>query len=684
MPNERAVLCGDVPGGNIPFGGDDPLRLRMWGPRWNVQLQIANIHEYMKRPVPPAFLDLIEIATYVYCADQATTRGGSDVEKFGENWRRRLFLRIPVRNPDLWRSSKILEPLRSTLSFLSEDEYHFEFTDLRNAPPLQKYLFTTDSSGQKERPEEVILFSGGLDSLGGAIQEAICDRRRVVLVTHRPTSKLTKRNDKLKALIEQKAAHKPIHLPININKAKELGREYTQRSRSFLYASLGATIAQMFELSRIRFYENGVVSLNLPVSAQVVGSRATRTTHPQVINGFAAVLSAVADRKFNVENPFLWKTKTEILQHISQGGCEEMVKYSTSCTHTWEMTRLHTHCGICSQCIDRRFAVLAAGLEGHDPAEAYKVGLLLDPRADGEPRTMLASYVETASEIARMSPADFFSRYGEASRVLKHLNGSADTTALQLFELHQRHAKQVTKVVDDAIAKNASAIRNRTLPPTCLLRLVSDSSTAIDAGASTAKKSKDAINPFSGDYVFVRKGQPWIVKFAGGQDFILLPSKGTAYLDILISGSGTTFSAADLAYRVAKAPQKYALNEAIDATSPETLGIYRARYRDLEEDLEEARKNSDLAAEQRTQNEMDQLKEQIKKDTGLGGRIRKIGDDRERVRKRVCIAIRRTLDEIAKYDKRLAEHLNPKTTPRSLTLGQSISYVAPAGVRWNA
>ena len=51
----------------------------------------------------------------------------------------------------------------------------------------------------------------------------------------------------------------------------------------------------------------------------------------------------------------------------------------------------------------------------------------------------------------------FFGKYGEIARVLKHLNGSADSTALKLYELHKRHAKYVTNVVDDAISQNRSA-----------------------------------------------------------------------------------------------------------------------------------------------------------------------------------------------------------------------------------
>ena len=415
MSNERAIICGNAPHTNLPFEDAKPVQLRLWGPHQNVTLCIDDIRRCMLSDIPSQFLDLIEIATYIYCADQAVTRGGDGVDNLGENWRRRLYLRIPVRNPDLWSSSDLQKLMGSTLGFLSEDEYLFDFTKLEKGPPIQQYLKFSDEDVSPGNLEEVVLYSGGLDSLGGAIQEAVVDKRKVALITHKPTKKLEKRYKHLNKLLSEHSQNAvPIYIPVSINKGKALSREYTQRSRSFLYAALGSTIAQMIGLSRIRFYENGIVSFNLPPSAQVVGAKATRTTHPQAINGFAQILTAVANKRFTVENPFLWLTKTEVLELIEKAGCSELIKFATSCAHTWEITKLKTHCGKCSQCIDRRFAVLAAGLEEHDPKEMYKVDLLEDERDEGEPRTMLAAYVETASEITRMSPVEFFSRYGEA------------------------------------------------------------------------------------------------------------------------------------------------------------------------------------------------------------------------------------------------------------------------------
>jgi hypothetical protein len=108
MANERAILCGSVSDASLPVGDPRPLHLRMWGSHRNVHLTIEDVRREMVREVPPEFLDLLDIATYVYCADQAVTRGGSGVEDVGESWRRRPFFRIPVRKPDLWRGGDVL------------------------------------------------------------------------------------------------------------------------------------------------------------------------------------------------------------------------------------------------------------------------------------------------------------------------------------------------------------------------------------------------------------------------------------------------------------------------------------------------------------------------------------------------------------------------------------------------
>ena len=402
MQDRRTIRCGDTPGDATAGSPGGDLRLRLWGKDGpdKLTLRIEDIDRKLWKNVPPEFQDLLEIATYAYSADQAVRRGGDDVDTFGDRWRRDLHLIIPVRNPDFWNTQSVLNSLQNTLSFLSDDSYHFHFIKLTAEQPLQGYLDFSDGGRLFGHPEQVVMFSGGLDSLAGTVEEVLVEKRKVVLVTHKSTPKLNNSLGTLKEMIAEKAGENaPLHVGVRIHKNKSLNREYTQRTRSFLYVAIGATIARMLNLRSVRFYENGILSLNLPVCAQVVGGRATRTTHPRVLRGFQEILSLVVDEPFAVENPFIWKTKADIVEAIVKAGCQEMIAPATSCTHTWGITKRHSHCGACSQCIDRRFAIVAAAADEFDPVEAFKIDIFTQGRNKDEDKIMAAAYLERANQV---------------------------------------------------------------------------------------------------------------------------------------------------------------------------------------------------------------------------------------------------------------------------------------------
>jgi Queuosine biosynthesis protein QueC len=205
---------------------------------------------------------------------------------------------------------------------------------------------------------------------------------------------------------------------------------------------------------------------------QVVGARATRTTHPQALAGFGRVLEAVLGQPFGLDNPFAWMTKAEIIERISAHGCSGLIRYTRSCTRVHDMTTLHSHCGQCSQCLDRRFAVLAAGQQHEDPEEAYKIDLFWGERPAGPDREMALAFVRSASKINQMADVAFFAHYGETSRIVGFFPEPADTVAGRILDLHRRHASAVCRVFDEAISSHAPALREGSLSSACLLSLV--------------------------------------------------------------------------------------------------------------------------------------------------------------------------------------------------------------------
>jgi 7-cyano-7-deazaguanine synthase in queuosine biosynthesis len=696
MQDKRYILCGNVSAKGISEDPARDLRLRLSGKagHGNITLRIEDVHTKMFRGVPPLFHDLLEIATYVYSADQVVRRGADDVDTFGDGWRRDLHFVVPVRNPDFWNSRDVQEALCSTLGFLSDDQYQFDFVRLDQDHQFQEYLEFNDTQQMYGMPEQVVMFSGGLDSLAGAIDEVVNQRRRVVLVTHKSTSKLNKRHRVLEEMLAAKSGDNvPHRITVRVHKTKGLNREYTQRSRSFLYVSIGATIARMLGLKNVRFYENGVISLNLPVCAQVVGGRATRTTHPRVMKGFQDIITLVAGEPFTVENPYIWKTKADVVKVITDAGCHDLIKHSMTCTHTWEMSNQHTHCGGCSQCIDRRFAVFAAKADQHDPVEHYKVDVFTQSRKKDEDKIMAAAYLERANQVKNLTGvADFISSYPDVCRVFKYLNTSAGQAAQRVFDLYKRHAEEVMGALDDLLSRHSKEIRERTLPGDCLLRTAYESASvnSVPAVVSVEKQPEN---------FFRKRGAVWEVRFQGRNTICLLNvDKGAEYINLLLAfpdretsvyeiACGSAINAIDMPANVGVTPedieegfqvtQGVPLGDAGDVADRRALSECKQRAQELFGELEEAREVGDHARIEEIETEMAALVKFIESGKGFGGRQRRAGDKRKNVRDAFRNAVDRAIKQIEKYDKPLAEHLKA-----SIKHGNEVVYRPGIPITW--
>ncbi len=661
MSERRLVLCGGATSGAASSDAS-ALLLDLQGANPNVFLKIDDISEAMARNVPDVLMDLVELAVYVFAADQATGRGGA--RDAGDRWRRSFKLHVPVRVPDLWSRESVSGALVNVLSFLSDDDYEFAFTKLEHLPPAQLYFpqlvpdFNVD---------EVMLFSGGLDSLAGAIQEAIIDGRNIAIVSHDSASK---RKPQIQALAADVAAKVPAktvrHIPVWATKSESVGREYTQRTRSFLYAALATTVAVMMGKDRIRFYENGVTSMNLPIAPQVLGGRATRTTHPQSIAGFGRLFTALLERPFVVESPFVWKTKTDVVRLIKDSGHGKLAARAVSCSRTFEATKLHSHCGRCSQCIDRRFATLAAGLtEDEDPPEMYKVDLLTGERTVGETRTMAESFLQRASKLRSIEELDFFAEYTEATRVLRHVGLTSEEAGRRIVDLHRRHGKDVFAALAEGHKRHAQTFQEGKLPDSCLLVLAVPERyrQGADSGAITVP-------------TFRLEGDFWKIWFEN-ESTTLKNNVGLRHIAALLRSPGQQRHSADLlaleARHVGPTPSGSA-GEASDRTS---LRNYKARLEAIANELAEAETDGDVHRQAELRQEAEQISGHLNSVTGLGGTPREAADDAEKARQAVSAAVRRAFKTLQKKHVGLSRHLN-----KHLKTGVFCCYEPDPAVTW--
>lgn len=674
----HTVLCG----GTRPAGVNDRdvVSLDLHGANANVFLKIGDITDAMAKNVPDVLVDILNVATYVFSADQAIGRGGA--RDTGGRWRRTLRFHVPVRCPDIWTTGDVTGALQDVLGFLSDDDYEFTFTELQETQPVQLYI---DGLVLSMDAEEVLLFSGGVDSLAGAVQAALCNKRRVALVSHRSAPKRAPQVTQLAEEIARRAPGLVQHIPVWATKAEKVGREYTQRTRSFLYASLATAVAQMLDIDTIRFYENGVTSLNLPVAPQVVGGRATRTTHPQSLNGFAKLFSLLLDKPFKVESPFQWLTKGEVFQIIKDNGCGDLIPHTVSCSRTVEATKLHTHCGRCSQCVDRRFAALGVGLtDDEDPAEMYKVQLMTDERVVGESRTMAETFLRRALALRAMNPLDFIRTYTEATRVLRHVGLTADEAATRVHDLHRRHGEEVQAALTEGHKRHAAEFQSGALPDSCVLVLA-----VPDRYRQQGADKKVPTFRLNGDH--------WEVWFEN-EKTSLKDTKGLGHIAKLLANPGQQIHAIDMLLADAPAPvqgMRTSGGSPGDTTedglrvrrSPSGTGgkatdrlavrRYRSRLDEIEDELAVARDSGNPESLLELQEEQTRLVSHIGSVVDLRGNPRPSADDDERARQTVTKAIGRAMTKLWKKHPGLARHLGTH-----LTKGVQSVYAPDPQVTW--
>lgn len=438
----------------------------------NINLRIGDISKALVSNIPAILLDLLEVAAYVYCADQQTRRGSEYLTDYGTEWRREMVFRIPVRAHAIWQREDIREALADMLGFLSDDHYTFEFI-AAESPLAEKETYFSHLTDGTEQPDEVALFSGGLDSFAGVV-EAQALGKRMVLVGHHAAHKILNIQKYLIGALSQKHPEtKLFFVPVYITNTGSEPVEYTQRTRSFLFASLAVVVARMFGKDEITFYENGVVSLNIPIAGDVLGARATRTTHPRVIRGFETFFSLLLEREISVRTPFQWMTKTEVVRKIADHGAADLLPKTNSCTRPRIMTKSHPHCGVCSQCIDRRFSVIAAGLEKYESSDLYGVELLTGDRTHQRDVRMAAAYVKFFRDFADTPKHRFISTYPEITSALDHFSDTPRNQAAdRIHELYSRHQHDVMSVLDNAVQTHRLDLTRGLLPAGSLLAML--------------------------------------------------------------------------------------------------------------------------------------------------------------------------------------------------------------------
>lgn len=414
----------------------------------NLRLSLGSLTDAIKNKDNLAF-DLIRIATYVYIADCKTQRGGLK-DAFDEYWNVKLNFYIPVIEPEFWNRKDVNELLSKSFNFAVGHEYNFTFVKWEDK---YKQIFMDLFKGSSNQLDVdcISMFSGGLDSLYSTVQ-LLEENRKPLLLSHRSTPKLVGFRKELHKSLEKDYERKIPNWEVSISNYKSTSEEFTQRSRSIVYACLGSAFARCLNVTDVYLSDNGIVTFNLRSTNQNIGTLNTRSTNPKLISLVNQINKKIWEESTPVvTNKLLWYTKAEVVKGLKDLGQAKLLADSTSCVSTKNLSKVHPYCGICSQCIDRRFSVDWAQIsENDDPRMHYRVNIftddLINQNDKGIGKTHAENYYRKAEEILSMNDSEFLNKFNE---LYDFIPDEADELEFlkNVFDLHKRFAKQVHEVI---------------------------------------------------------------------------------------------------------------------------------------------------------------------------------------------------------------------------------------------
>ncbi len=328
--------------------------------QWQLDLPFADL--YRRCGVPSIqVLDLLITASVCYIVDKTVPRTSAE-----DNWTRDIQLSVPVSDPQAWK--KLAPEMSETLTFLTGDEWSLSFSRAAQPlfePPKGEPL---PDVGQP-RFKTVCLFSGGLDSLAGAIDLLSEPKNgKVLLIGHYDGPGPRKVQEELASALCEVYPERVAIEHVRVAHRPPEAEEETLRSRSLVFLALGLYCAQAAGPKiPLHMFENGFIALNVPLTPSRRSSCSTRTMHPYFLSHVRSIVAALGISNA-VINPYALKTKGECLT-----GCRNMpllsklIDISVSCSHfsrrqDW-IRKNARNCGYCVPCICRRAALYKAGLD---------------------------------------------------------------------------------------------------------------------------------------------------------------------------------------------------------------------------------------------------------------------------------------------------------------------------------
>jgi len=216
-----------------------------------------------------------------------------------------------------------------------------------------KKLTGTQTLFEEPKLKDPILFSGGVDSISGAIKY-ISNNSKYVLIHVNSSKQIF---GKVKKILADKLFNTTKTFCINSRIKSERYRSFISNTRGLLYLTVGYVFSKILKSNKLIFCENGAQMLDIMLEGIAYKNAiATKNTNLRYLKLIEEMLLSFEDNKFFVDYPFKNYTKSEL---ISTYIHPDLVQKSWSC---YSARGRRMMCGSCWNCFITKMSALAAGI----------------------------------------------------------------------------------------------------------------------------------------------------------------------------------------------------------------------------------------------------------------------------------------------------------------------------------
>ena len=319
---------------------------------------------YFVGRIPVVATSFLYLSAIIYAIDRSVSRDKHSID----GWSRELDVVIKIPSHETFDVQK--GHIAKLLSYLTGDYWTVSFQEASSVR-LTKY----EDCEYFDNIAQVNLFSGGLDSLIGAIDfMSQYPEKKLFLASHYDSKMSGPRSDQERLLQHFASKYKGQYVVFpkrnSVRIVSHISAETTCRSRSLMFIAIALQIAE-YNKVKIIIPENGSVSLNYPLSPSRRSSCSTRTTHPVIIHQVKKLFESLG-LSTEIENPYEFMTKGEMVRECKdQPYLLSILSDSNSCGKRTRRQFFYdnkhaTHCGHCMPCMYRE-----ASLIGFDDSTSY-------------------------------------------------------------------------------------------------------------------------------------------------------------------------------------------------------------------------------------------------------------------------------------------------------------------------